>query len=53
MDVENYVNIMSMQGVLSPLTESMNLKDIVESELKNDPVEFEGKNLFRYKLQLI
>ena len=47
MDVENQINIMSMQGVLSNVRSTLSLKDMVESDLKNDPIECEG-NFFLF-----
>ena len=47
MDVENQMNIMSMQGVLSNLTSSLSIKEMAESDLKNDPIECEG-NFFSF-----
>ena len=48
MEMENQVNIMSMQGILSPLQESSTIRELVENEIKNSMIDTEG-TAFLYK----
>ena len=43
MELQNQINIMRMQGIISPLQTSNNLKDLVDNELTSDLIDFESK----------